>query len=69
MRNSQALQRAGGLPQALLADRPLEAVLDEIVGAVGIAREGARIAAEGRHAFLDLVQELLQARSCVGRQC
>src|SRR5690606_34089425 len=47
-----------------LANGPLEAVLDEVVGTIRIARERPRIPAQGRHAGLHLVQKrLLQAGS------
>src|SRR5690606_16065817 len=56
-------ERAGGQPEAALADGALEAVLDEIIGCVGIARQGAGITPQRRHSRLDLVQKVAQLQS------
>jgi hypothetical protein len=40
-----------------LRDRPLKAILDEIVRQIGVVRQRARIAAQCRHMSFDLVQE------------
>ena len=56
-------------PQALFGDGPLEAILDEIVGLIGIAGERPCIAPQGGHQGLDIVQEARHDRSYSLARC
>lgn len=63
MRNSQPRSGPVGANRPEFADGAFEAVLDKIVGAIGIARQrAAGIAPQSRNTGLDLVQEFHLSR-------